>query len=402
MRFPFRFTWRAPRTLLSIDEMHAAAKRVLPEMALSYIDSGADDLASVRANRDSFSRWSFLPRVLTGARGQKTSVRLPGAELDFPVYISPTGLSGLAHWTGEPAAAHAAERMGTISMLSTAASWSPEEFAQRCDDRHFFQLYPQGTQTPEGRQASLDLMERAARSGFSGLVVTVDVPTYGNRERERRAGVGNPPVFTPRRILDAALRPAWVWALLRHGRISSRLFVDRGGMAAAMRSLTAQYQLLQPFVWDDVRWMREHWVGPLYVKGVLRPDDAVMAKDAGADAIIVSNHGGRQLDGAVASLDALPAIIAAVGADFPVLLDGGVRRGTDVVKALCLGAKAVGVGRPCLYALAANGSSGVEQMLGILRDEVVRTLTLLGVESVDELTPDLLTRTESTTAASDR
>jgi L-lactate dehydrogenase (cytochrome)/(S)-mandelate dehydrogenase len=234
-------------------------------------------------------------------------------------------------------------------------------------------------------------MRRAEHAGYKAMFVTVDAPALGNRESERKRGMGNPPVLTPARILNGALKPRWSSMFLKHRRFSGRNLVDAVGARAAMESIKTQYRHMRPeLTWDDFAWMRENWKGPLYIKGVLDADDAARAVDLGADGVVVSNHGGRQLEGDVAALDALPSIADRVGDRVEVLLDGGVRRGSDVVKALCLGADAVCVGRPYLYGLAARGPAGAEHVIEILREEIKRTMTLMGVGSLKELGPQWL------------
>lgn len=221
------------------------------------------------------------------------------------------------------------------------------------------------------------------------------MPVIGNREGERKKGMGAPPTLTPARILDAARKPRWSHGFLRHQRIASRMLVDERGAAAAVRSARAQQSLMQSDLrWEVLEQIRDWWPGPLYVKGLLEADDAEAAMRLGADGIMVSNHGGRQLDGAAGSLDALPAIVERVGAATPVYLDGGIRRGSDVVKALALGATAVGIGRPYVYGLAADGEAGVRGVLEIFREEITRTLTLMGLASVAELGPEHVRRAD--------
>jgi len=241
------------------------------------------------------------------------------------------------------------------------------------------------------RALTQSFIDRAGRAGYKALFLTVDVPVHGNRESDRRQGMGAPPVLTPARIASAAIRPRWWYRFLRHQRMSARNLVDEGGARAAVRSVQAQYRYMRPELdWSDFEWIREQWSGPLYIKGVLDARDAVRAVDLGADGVVVSNHGGRQLDGAPASLDALPPIVAAVGDRADVLLDSGIRRGSDVVKALCLGAKAVCIGRPYLYGLAARGPQGVAHVLQIFREEISRTMTLMGVGRLSDLDPSWL------------
>jgi isopentenyl diphosphate isomerase/L-lactate dehydrogenase-like FMN-dependent dehydrogenase len=302
------------------------------------------------------------------------------------VLLAPTGLAGLSHWTGEVGAAQAAERSGTLSIASTAGSYSFTEVAAATERDHFFQLYPWADLNSGRHDLTHSLIKRAQDAGYAGMFVTVDVPVLGNRESERKRGMGNPPVITPARVLNAAVRPRWWVHMLKHQRISGRNLVEAVGARAAVSSLRTQYRMMRPELnWDDFAWMREHWDGPLYIKGVLDADDAERAVGLGADGVVVSNHGGRQLNFAVAALDALPAIARRVGGRAQVLVEGGIRRGSDVVKALCLGADAVCIGRPYLYGLAAAGPAGAEDVLDIFRGEITRCMTLMGVAQLADL-----------------
>ncbi len=370
-----------------MEDYRRRARRAVPRMVWAYIDGGAEDMRTVAANRTAFDRWQLRQRVLTGHPARDDlSVTVGGETLSLPVLLSPTGLTGMTHWSGEPAVARAAERCGTRMVLSSASTYTVEEVAATTAARHWFQLYPW-----RDRELMGTLMSRAARAGVQTLVVTVDVPAQGGRDLELRHGMATPPVLTPARVLDAAVRPRWWYGLFRHRRVTVRHLDDQGGVGAAVRSVRRQAGLIRVDLgWDDVRWMRDEWGGRMFVKGVLDPEDAVQALDAGADGVVVSNHGGRQLDGAPASLDALPAVAAAVGGRGEVLMDGGIRRGSDIVKALCLGADAVCIGRPFLYGLAARGEAGVVDVLGILRAELARTMTLMGVHKVCDLGPSWL------------
>jgi L-lactate dehydrogenase (cytochrome)/(S)-mandelate dehydrogenase len=384
----FDYRLRAPERLITVEDYRRVARRRLPRMVWNYVDGGADDRRTLQDNRDAFSHWAFRPRALTGAVNPKTSRRIAGTSLDIPILLSPTGFTGLSHWRGDLAAARAAESHGTRYTLSTASSWSIEEVFGSSSADHFFQIYPRtGTATAE-------LMDRAWRAGCRVAFVTVDVPVVGNREGERKTGMGRPPTLTPARALNMATRPRWTYDVLRYGRIGGRNLVADGGLAAALESVDVQVrEFMQATLnWDDVAWIRDKWKGQLYLKGILRADDAVHAADLGFDGIVVSNHGGRQLDYAQATLDALPGIAAAAGDRMEILLDGGVRRGTDVAKALALGADAVMIGRPYVYGLAVGGQRGAGAVLDILAEELQRALTLLGVSGVDELSPDLLAR----------
>ena len=367
------------------DYRRAAARRV-PRLVWDYIEGGADDLVTVRRNRTSFSRWSLRARMMTAHPERRLSTTVAGVELALPVLLAPTGALGLSHWTGDVAAARAAEAAGTRLVLSTASSWSIEEVASSTGADHFFQLYPGGDQTAT-------LMQRAWRTGYRALFVTVDVPVLGNREGERRFGytrtgtLGRALTLTPREALDMARHPKWVVDLYRHGRGSMRNLLAEGGVGATFQSIEILHREIDraTFSWNDLEWIREHWPGTVYVKGLLDPADAERAVAMGCEGIVVSNHGGRQLDHSLAALDALPPIVAAVGDRAEVLLDGGVRRGTDVVKALALGARAVLIGRPQIYGLIVGRERGVVDVLEIFRTELDRAMALMGAENVHEL-----------------
>jgi L-lactate dehydrogenase (cytochrome)/(S)-mandelate dehydrogenase len=386
-----RFRWSENTELLSVEDFRNAARRRLPHMVWAYVDGGAEDLLTLNANRDAFARWRFRPKTLAGHERFDLRTGVCGTELSMPVFLAPTAMSGLAHWTGELAGAKAAERAGTRMVLSTAASYTPEEIAEATAEQHFFQLYPWADVASGGRALSGELMQRAWSAGYRAIFVTVDVPTHGNRESERRHGMGVKPMLTPRRIIDLIRKQQWTRDYLRRQRATPRLMMELMSAQNMQDTARRQIRVMRPELnWEDLRWMREQWHGQFYVKGILHQEDAERAVGLGVDGIVVSNHGGRQLDGAQASLDALPDIVAQVNKRVPVLLDGGVRRGADVVKALCLGASAVGIGRPWLYGLAVNGGAGVEQILAIFREEMLRTLTLLGCPSVSALDRSML------------
>jgi isopentenyl diphosphate isomerase/L-lactate dehydrogenase-like FMN-dependent dehydrogenase len=387
--FTYKLSSRAGA--ISVEDYRVRARRSLPDMVWAYVDFGADDMRTLAANRSAFDRYALKMRVLTGHEASDLSVQVAGQRLSLPVLLAPTGLVGLSHWTGERGAAQAAERAGTLSILSAGSSYSMEEVAEASERNHFFQLYPWADLASGRHELVLGLLDRAKRAGYGALFVTVDVPVRGNREAERKRGMGNPPVLTPARILSAVRSPRWCAALLRYQRISMRTFVDSGGARSAVRSIDAQSRFLRPdLTWDDFAFLRAAWDGPLFIKGVLDADDAAKAVELGATGVVVSNHGGRQLDGAVASLDALPAIARRIGGRAEVLVDGGIRRGSDVVKALCLGATAVCIGRPYLYGMAAAGPRGAQHVIDILREEMSRSMTLMGVGRVEDLDPSRL------------
>ncbi|MCB2072465.1 MAG: alpha-hydroxy-acid oxidizing protein [Novosphingobium sp.] len=393
----FRFRLGTGVPPFNVAEWRERARRRLPEVAWSYIDGGADDRLTLSENVSSFRRWRLRMRSATGVNAPDLATSVAGTEISLPLALAPIGAAGLAHWTAEPAAARAAESCGTRLVLSTASSYRLEEVAEATQENHWFQLYPMG-----GRERIGLLIDRARAAGYTALFVTVDVPAVGNREGERRWNFTLPWTVTPRRALHMLRHWQWVYEALRHKRIAAIHFLDEAeaaaeaaakasglgaGMAQAEASKEALLKLLQSDLsWDDVRWMRERWKGPLYIKGILDPDDAAFAvDDIGADGVVVSNHGGRQLDRSLATIDALPAIVGRIGERAEVFLDGGIRRGTDVITALALGAKAVFVGRPFLYGLAAEGESGVRAVIETLREELRRDLLLMGCPSVSAL-----------------
>jgi len=379
---------------VSVADWRAAARRRLPDMAWSYIEGGADDRVTLRENETGFARYRLRMRALTGVSTPDLSTTIAGTPVTLPLALAPVGATGIAHWTGEPAAARAAENAGTRMVLSTAASYLLEEVAEATRHDHWFQLYPIG-----GRPRIAELMERARAAGYTALFVTVDVPTLGNREGERKWHFQLPWTVTPARALHLAAHAPWVIEALRHRRMAAVHFLEgakasatvsdgpAGALAAsANSSARLASQIQADLSWNDIKWMRDTWPGRFYVKGLLDPEDAAQAIDSvGADGVVVSNHGGRQLDRCLASIDALPAIARRVGGRGSVYLDGGVRRGTDVVTALCLGADGVFIGRPFLYGLAAGGERGVGAVVELLREEIVRCLTLMGCAAVSDL-----------------
>lgn len=387
----FSYSLTAPERLISIEDYRRRARRNLPRMVWNYVDGGADDMRTLADNRSAFDQWTLLPRALSGVADPDLSTRVTDADLRAPILLSPTGFTGLSRWDGDISAAVAAEQWGSRYTLSTASSWSIEEVAAATREDHYFQLYPQTG------EVTAQLMDRAWQTGTRVAFVTIDVPVIGNREGERKNGMGRPPTLTPARALNMACHPRWTYEALRYGRIGGRNLVAEGGLKAALDSVDVQTRefMQSSLTWDDVAWIRDKWAGKLYLKGVLRPEDASKAADLGFDGVVVSNHGGRQLDRAIATLDALPDIVAAVGDRVEVLLDGGLRRGTDIVTALCLGADAVMIGRPYIYGLAAQGQQGVTGVLDILYDELQRAMVLLGAQRISDLGPELLSRRQA-------
>ncbi len=394
-----KFGWRDPSPPVSVEAWRKKARWRLPNMAWQYIESGADDRTTLRENCAGFERWRLRQRSLAGVSQPVLAATMAGEQLSMPLALAPTGAAGISHWTGDIAATRAAERAGTRAVISTAASYTLEEIADATDQQHWFQLYPFGDRGRVKR-----LMERAEAAGYTALFVTVDVPTLGNRESERTSGMAQPRIVTPGRLLNLLSRPVWLYRLLKHQRIAAAHYVERdpqtgtsalegvrraivGAADDAARSADAQLRYMQSDLhWEDLAWMRDNWGGRVYVKGVLDADDAEQAVDSiGVDGVVVSNHGGRQLDRALASIDALPAIADRIGDRAEIYLDGGVRRGTDVITALCLGADGVFIGRPYLYGLAGGGEAGVASVLDIFSTEIRRALILMGCPDVASL-----------------
>ncbi len=353
--------------LLNLDAYEAAAHVRLSPGALDYYGSGANDELTLRENRAAFGRLRLRPRMLRGVAQRDLGTVLLGRRHALPVLVAPVAQQRLAHPDGELATARAAAALGVTMTLSTIASRSIEEVAATGAGPRWFQLY-----VYRDRAVTQALVARAEAAGYEALVLTVDAPLLGRRER----------------AIAGAERPEMVAANLQHDSMRAVM----AGSAGATPDLAAYFaaQLDQGLTWDDVGWLRSVTRLPVLVKGVLRGDDAALAIEAGAAGVVVSNHGGRQLDTALATIDALPEIAEAVAGRGAVLLDGGVRRGTDVVKALALGAQAVLVGRPVLWGLAVAGEAGVRDVLELLRAELDLAFALCGVRNVEEVTRDLV------------
>lgn len=382
----------------NVADARRLARRTLPRAVFDYIDGGAEDEVTMEENERAFREIAFRPRMAVKVGRPRLDTTVLGTPVELPVLLAPCGLVQLMHPDGALGAARAAKRAGTVSVLSAVAGTPLETLASEPGPR-WFQLYAAERDTAE------QLMDRAAAAGFEDLVVTVDTPTLGNRERDVRNGVAESPRIDARSALrlgpQMLAHPGWSLRMFRSGM---RLFARAPGSpvttsrtvarsadgpgtrpVGAASAAGAVVMLASPFTWDDIAWIRSRWSGPLLVKGVLSGDDAVLASEAGADAVVVSNHGGRQLESAPATMRVLPEVVAAVGDRLEVLVDGGVRRGGDVIKALAIGARAVLVGRPYLYALAAAGEAGVERMLDIFSSEMSRTLSLLGCPAISDL-----------------
>ena len=377
--------WR--RKAHSIAAMRGLARAALPRPVFDFADGGAEDERTLRRNEAAFDDLALLPQPLNGAATRDLSVTLFGRRLSLPVIVGPTGLAGLFWPDGECCAARAASAAGTAFCLSHGSVCTLEALAECGASPRWMQVF-----IYKDRGFTRELAERAAKSGYEALVLTIDNQMLGNRERDIRNGFSIPPRFGLRGLAGMALKAEWLWRMRRElPRVTFGNYA-RPGEAADMKALAGRMaSLLDPSMsWADVDDLRRIWSGPLILKGVLHPDEARMAVEHGIDGLIVSNHGGRQLDGAASSIEALPGIVAAVDGKIPVLIDGGVRRGGDVVKALALGAKACLVGRPQLWGLAIAGEAGVAQMLSLYRQEIDRVMGLCGISSIAGITRDIL------------
>jgi isopentenyl diphosphate isomerase/L-lactate dehydrogenase-like FMN-dependent dehydrogenase len=375
----------------SVAEFRRRARRELPRAVFDFVDGGAEDERTLRRNEAAFGEIELLPRPLAGTAARDQRVTLFGKSLSLPVIVGPTGLAGLLWPDGELATARAASAAGTAYCLSHGSTCSIEDLAAAGSGPRWMQVF-----VYRDRGLTRSFAERAQAGGYDALVLTTDNQVLGNRERDLRNGFAIPPRFTPATTLGMATRVRWLWRMRRRRDLTFANYVgaagscDIGSLAARMASL------LDPAAsWADVAWLRGLWRGPLLLKGVLHPDEARRAAAEGVDGVIVSNHGGRQLDGAPASIDALPAVVDAVAGRVPVLLDGGVRRGGDVVKALALGAAACLIGRPHLWGLASAGEAGVAAVFEIFRREIDRVMALGGWDELSAIDRNALRSTPS-------
>jgi L-lactate dehydrogenase (cytochrome) len=373
----------------NIWEIREAAKRRLPSPLFDFLEGGAEDEWTLRRNIAAYDRWCLLPRTAVDVAAIDTATTVLGHKIEWPVMLGPTGMSRIFHTDGELAIARAAAKAGTIYTLSTMSSVSMEDVGAATTAPKWFQVY-----CFRDRALTREFLTRAKAAGYTGLIVTTDVPVPANRERDRRSGMTIPPKLTLASMMKFATRPGWVFDYLT-GRppilanVAHKIAVGSKGNTISLQHYVAS-QFDPSVTWKDIEWMVGQWDGPLIVKGILHPEDARTAHAIGAKAVIISNHGGRQLDAASSSFDALPRIADAVGDDIQLLLDGGIRRGTHVLKALALGAKACLIGRAYLYGLCAGGELGVSRALTLLRAEIVRDMGLTGACSVAEVTRDKL------------
>ncbi len=370
--------------MVNIADLRQIAQRRVPRAVFDYLDGGAEGEVTLRENCRAFEAITFRPRHAVAVSECDLRTRVLGTEISFPAMLAPVGYSRLMHPGGEIAAARAAGEAGTGYILSTISGHKMEDVKAGTKGFAWYQLYLVG-----GREVAEGGIERARKAGFSALVITIDTPVAGLRERDPRNGMTElltGSIFAKLPFLPELLaHPGWLTSFLLDGgvpKLENVVVPGQGGMPMLDVGTALRRSVV---TWEDIRWIRQSWTGPIVIKGILTAEDARRAVDEGAAAISVSNHGGRQLDGVSASIRALPEVVAAVNGRVEVLMDGGVRRGTDIVKAICLGARAVLIGRAYAYGLAAAGQPGVTRALEILREDVERTLRLLGCASIAQL-----------------
>ena len=387
-RFELDTATRRLQRCASVEDLRAIARRVLPAGAFDYIDGGAEDESALDRNTRGFRELEMAPRVLRDVRAVDTSATILGRDTPFPLILAPTGFTRLADPQGELAAARAANRAGLPYALSTMGTRSMEEVAAVSDGVKWFQVY---VWRDKGLLA--EMIQRAADAGFETLCITVDAAMLGRRERDVRRGFTLPPKLGLGIVWEGITRPGWSWRFatsepITFANVEGNSAID--GSTAVDLAAFMNSQFDPSLSWQDVEWMRSQWDGPVVVKGVQSVADAVIARDEGLDGVVLSNHGGRQLDSAPAIIDLVAPVAQAVGGDLDIICDGGVRRGGDIVKAVALGATACMAGRAYLYALAAAGEKGVDWVIEHLRTGMERDMALCGASSVADLTPELV------------
>lgn len=373
----------------NIGDLRVLAKRRLPRGIFDYIDGGAEDEVTMARNSAAFHNYSFSPRVLRDVSAVDTSTTFLGQRLPYPIIFSPTGFTRIAHSDGELAVARVADRHGLPYCLSTLSTRSIEEVAQVSNGHKWFQVY-----VWRDRELVKDMLARAHQQGYTAIMLTVDTAVLGRRERDVRRGFTLPPTLGLGTIVDGIRHPSWTWDFVRHDPITFANVSGYGGTSAGTAVTLSDFisdQFDPALSWSDIEWFRAHWSGHIIIKGIQSTEDAALAQQSGVDAIALSNHGGRQLDGAPTPLDLLSPVADATNGELPLICDGGIRRGSDIVKALALGAHACTMGRAYLYGLGAAGEVGVERALTMLTSEMTRTMQLLGAQRVSDLTTSTVT-----------
>lgn len=369
-------------TITSIEDLRLLAKRRVPRMFYDYADAGSWTESTYRANSDDFDKIKFRQRVAVNLVDRSLRSTMVGQAVAMPVALAPTGLTGMQHADGEILAARAAERAGVPFTLSTMSICSIEDVAARTSAPFWFQLY-----VMKDRAFINRLIDRAKAANCSALVLTLDLQVLGQRHKDLRNGMSAPPRLTIPNILNLMTKPRWCLGMARTPRRGFGNIVGHASDVTDMSSLSAwaSEQFDPTLSWNDVAWIKERWGGKLIIKGIMDPEDAYLAVQSGADALIVSNHGGRQLDGAQSSIEALPAIVATVGGQIEVHMDGGVDSGQDALRAIALGARGVYIGRAFLYGLGAMGEEGVVKCLDIIRTELDLTMAFCGLRDIQDV-----------------
>ena len=367
----------------NFNDFRKLAKKNLPAPIFHYIDGGSDDETTLRRNTESFAKCDLVPNILASVGEPDLSTTVFGEKIDLPLFLSPVAMQRLFHHEGDKASARAAEKFGTFYSMSTMANSTIEEISNISGGPKMFQIY-----IHKIKGLTDNLIDRCKSSGFKAMCLTVDTVVAGNRERDHRWGFTTPPKLTLKSILGFMMRPKWAFNYLTHEKFQLANVVNftKKGTSIAkgvMEYINEQYD--PAMNWKDAEYCIKRWGGPFAIKGVMSVEDAKRAVDIGASAIMLSNHGGRQLDGSRAPFDQLPAIVDAVDGKIEIIVDGGIRRGTHVLKALSLGATACSFGKPFLYALGAGGQQGVEMLLGRMKDEITRDMILLGKKNIKSL-----------------
>ncbi len=372
---------------VSIEDLRLKAKRKLPRCIFDFYDGGAEDELTLNANRQSFQNVMLTPRILRGVDKVDTRVDMLGETCGLPIAIAPTGALGYGKHGADLAIAKAAAAKGLIYTLSSSATTSIEHIAREAPGRHWFQAY-----ILKNKDFFYSLIDRAQAAEYEGLMITVDLPVGGKRERDNKNKFAIPFKLNSRVALDFLAHPFWLGELIYNGMPVLENMVGLEGQNRGINHLASSVgRNYDPaFNWDDLKRIRDYWHKKLIIKGVMHPEDAVRLMEMGCDAVVVSNHGGRQLDTANSTLSALPTIVKAIDGKIPVLLDGGIRRGSDILKAIALGANGVLTGRATLFGAISSGQPGATHALNILQEELVRTMQLCGVSEINQITPELL------------
>jgi L-lactate dehydrogenase (cytochrome) len=374
---------RRLRTALTVEDMRRIAKRRLPHGVFDYIDGGAEDERALANNSAAFGLIEFCPNVLRDVSEIDVSTTLLGKPVSMPLVLAPTGYTRLTHSQGELSVARAGERAGIPYSLSTMSTRSIEEVAAVSNGAKWFQVY-----TWKDRGLVREMVERAAAAGYEAIILTVDTAVLGRRERDARRGFSIPPRIGPGTIVDGIVHPAWTYDFMTHEPMTFANVAhlsQYGGDGDMGRGQYVMMNFDQKLAWSDVEWLQSVWSGPIVLKGIQTVDDAERAVAAGVQAIALSNHGGRQLDDAPAPIALVEPVAQAVQGQAEIICDGGVRRGSDIVKAIALGAAACSIGRPYLYAMGAAGERGVDQLLQFFRDGIARTMALSGRTTIAEI-----------------